>query len=601
MNRLLQVFAAAFLVSFSSVSVGADPSPADPFLPLEQAGVASDAKEIWAKIVANDQAIRKAFTRLSKAKTIDGKDLGKLYVAVEQFRRHRRELEDCGEPSSVDFRFREVQYGKFLSTSATRFWATPQSAPQRNREIVKLQRDARQRAKRMEKIASMLESDPMAAQAELDAYHDDVFLGGGILSPKEKDIAYQFLQPTDSQVRMAASRVRQRKAKSEMAQQMKALRAAYDQLITDIKQQAVALGSGGGQWKGQPADGPAILSGAASQWKSVQIGFVKLQAIKQMLPGMAGSYDTGEAAQRIDYGPELAIADGVAGQLAEAAVLAIKDLIAADAQIGTPPEAAAKYHLYLGLIGDLRSRLLDESLVDHLQQPLSDLAARAGLSQVVSSYAAATDDLLQWTQRASDARAKALEKKFPAIESLSKSKLPSTDRAPGLYAYRNADVPVLLKSIPAAVGEIDSALTGQSVSAGYVRALDGRAIFISQLREGFYTRTNIPAVMPKMQILRLTEDLLIAGEGKPLTVNAAAAIGSAMKGNYRRVGGTIKGFSAEAALSRYAKLPSIASALVPVGYSLPIPAQGRPHSALALRVELEPAWLQHRHFVVMLK
>lgn len=600
MNRSIQVFAAALLFSFSSLASGVDPSPADPFLPLEQAGVASDAKEIWAKIVANDQAIRKAFARFSKAKTIDGKDLGKLYVAVEQFRRHRRELEDCGEPSSVDFGFREVQYGKFLSSSATRFWGSPQSAPQRNREIVKLQRDARQRAKRMEKIAGMLQSDPMAAQSALDAYHDDVFLGGGILSPKEKDIAYQFLQPTDSQVRTAASRVRQQKAKSEMVARMNALRAEYDQLIAAIKQQAGALGSGAGQWKGQPADGPAILLGGITDWKSVQIGFVKLQAIKQMLPGNSSGYDTGEGEQDIDPGrPE---ANGVPGQLAEEMVLAINDLIAADSQIGTPPEAAAKYHRYLGLIGDLRSRLLDESLVDQLQQPLSDLAARAGLSQVVSGYAAATDDLLEWTRRASQARGEALEQQFPTIESLGRSKLPSTERVPGLYAYKKADLPLLLKAIPAAVGEIDSALAGQSVSVGYVRALDGGKIFMSQLREGFYTRVPIsPAEMAKKQIQALREDLLISGEGKPLTVNAAAAIGSALDGNYRRAGGTIKGFSAEAALSRYAKLPSVASVLVPIGYSLPRPAQGKPQSAVALRVDLEPAWLQHRHFVVMLK
>ncbi len=599
--RCKYLFAAALVVSASSL-FAADPSPADPFLPLKQAGVVSEANQTWAEIVASDEAIRKAFARFSKAKLIDGKDFGKLYVEFEQLQRHRRELEECGEPSSVDFRFREAQYKKFVLNSATRYWGSPKSTPQRQRVIVGLQRDLSQRIKRIEKIREI--GDPVAAEAALDKYVDDLFSTAGILAPSEKDIAYQGLSPTESQVRGAASQVRRKKAASQMVTQMTQLRGAYDKLIADIKQQAAALATGAAQWDGQTKDGPGVLEAAIGHWKAVHIGFVKLCAIKQMAPrstsGVDGGY-SGEGEGGSDPGRGVS-ADSVPQELAEATILALKDLVAVDAQSGTPQEAASKYHRYIALIADLRGRLNDETLVEHFDAPLADLAARGGLSQVVSAYAAATDEILEWTRRVANARGESLQKSFPAVESLSRAKLPSTKQHPGMYALEGADVPVLLKAIPQLVGEVDAALKDVRVSANKIVALDGGKIFMGQLREGFYARLPIqPAENAADAIQSLRSELLLGGGGRPLTVGAAGAVQSAVAGNYERAGGKITSFAMEAALSRYTNLPSIASALVPIGYSLPRPAKGSPLSALALRIDLEPAWLQHRHFVVMLK
>ncbi|GAB5403500.1 MAG: hypothetical protein Aurels2KO_17310 [Aureliella sp.] len=595
------VFAAALIVSASRL-LAADPSPADPFLPIKHAGVVSEAQKTWAEIVANDQAIRKAFARFSKAKVIDGKDFGKLYVQFEQFQRHRRELEECGEPSSVDFRMREAQYKKFVLNAATRYWGSPKSTPQRQRVLVGLQRDLAQRVKRIQKIGAM--GDPVAAEAALDKYLEDLFSTAGILAPKEKDIAYQGLSPVDSRVRTAASQVRRKKAGSEMAMQMNSLRGDYDKLIADIKQQTSALATGGARWAGQPTDGPGVLEGALAQWKAVHIGFVKLCAIKQMAPRSASDTDYGYSGEGEgdDANSSEQSTDGIAQKLAETTVLAMKDLVAADSQSGTPQEAASKYHRYIRLIADVRGRLDNESLVAHFDAPLDALAARAGLSQVVSAYAAATDEILEWTRRAANSRGESLQKSFPAVESFSRAKLPSTKQQPGMYSLENASVPVLLKPVPQLVGEVDAALKGASVSTDKVVALDGGKIFMGQLREGFYARLPLkPADNTAEAIQALRSDLLLAGGGQPLTVAATAAIQSATVGNYERAGGKITGFAIEAALSRYASLPSIASALVPVGYGLPRPAKGSPLSALALRLDLEPAWLQHRHFVVMLK
>lgn len=571
-----------------------DPSPADPFSPIKHANAATRVPETWSKIVAADETIRRAFAKFSKAKSLSDKDVGKLYVVVEQYRRYQRELEEMGDPSYVDFQFRGTQYGKFLTSTLTRYWGMPQSVPQRQKVIVKLQRDLPQRTKRLEKIAQALGSDAQAAETQLDQYMEDVFLLGGILAAKQKDIAYQNLDPTRNRVRSAASSLRHQQARSDMLDQMKQLRGEYDAFIASLKQQSASAS-------------PDTLQSAIEEWKQIHIGFVRLRSIKQLLPGSA-SRDTdygGTSDAEVDPSRSRLSSDGVPQMLAAATIEALSEMVASGAREATPAEAAEQYHRYLQILSDLGPRLDDESLLKQFDEPLSGLAEKAGMAKVVTNYHAATDELLEWKRRAAASQAEAMTQKTPAIKSLAASKLRSIQQHRGMYSLRSPDVPVLLKSVPELMGEAKEALVGANVSVAHVRGLDGGKLFMSQLREGFYARLpGNPADAVQSEVSKLRSDLLL-GESdsesgaRPLSLSAAMAIGSAASGSFDRVGGELKNFVMEAALSRYADVPSIASCIVPIGFELPQPADGKPQSAIALRVDLVPVWFQHRYFLAV--
>jgi hypothetical protein len=149
------------------------------------------------------------------------------------------------------------------------------------------------------------------------------------------------------------------------------------------------------------------------------------------------------------------------------------------------------------------------------------------------------------------------------------------------------------------VADVEQTLGSTACSVERLRSLDNGNMWMSSLTGGFYSRVRVATTLlagPQVQSLKL--DLLAAGDGKPLTTEAAAALLSAGRGDFECVGGQSGNIAIESSLARYCALPPIASNLVPIGFELPKVTSTSPRSALAIRFDLSPRWFQHEYFIV---
>ncbi len=600
--RLPSVLLMIFIAVSGNSLLAADPNPKDPFLPIAKVGVASDSNELWQQLATADAAIRKSFDRLNKGRGPDAKEVSKLYVSVEQFRRWQKSLEDCYEPAAVDYRFREVEYGKFLAGTLTQFWATPQSGPIRQRALTQLQKSFAKRTKEIQSFGQLLASDPRAAEAKLDSYYDKTFALGGLLSPKNKRVVYDNLTATEGQIRSAMQRVRRQQSSQDLNREIGELRGKYETLINDSH--SLQLAGTSGQWKGQTLDGPELFAAIVNDWKAAHLAAVRYAALQQMMTSKGPSaVGYGE-----DYGDNIGdeagnaqkpASSGEAAKLASRIIGTLAKIIAHDAENCPQNEALNRYHDYIAKIADLKMRLDASAKTGDLEASMIKLGQTAGIETIAYNYHLATSDILDWRRRFARASKTHLQQKHPLLDSIAKQQLTSKSNDPKLYTVKNGDFPVLLKPIPAVVADVEQTLGSTACSVERLRSLDNGNMWMSSLTGGFYSRVRVATTLlagPQVQSLKL--DLLAAGDGKPLTTEAAAALLSAGRGDFECVGGQSGNIAIESSLARYCALPPIASNLVPIGFELPKVTSTSPRSALAIRFDLSPRWFQHEYFIV---
>ena len=567
----------AIVVVASHNLPSAEPSTKTPFELLKRHATVPEADAVWKQVVAADSAFRENLEKLAQDASPDPRKVSQGSVNLRQLKRWVEWLRNYGEPASIDLSMRLSFYDQTLLKVTQQFWSIPQSGAIRQKVIAGLARSEKQRLQRVAKITDLMQKgDAVAAEKQLDSLLDEIFATAGCLTPEEVRPITEPINQVEGFVRSAMSEVRQNRAREVFTQESQRYVEKYQALVGAVEEAATQVASGTSLLRGEAAVSKvAALGGFLNDWNEAHVGLIRAVALARVQSLAKEDAWTANAAQ-----------------LSTKMQAAITKFVVADVSKTNSDQASAKYTEILSLLGSLVPRCSSTSFANGLEKPLLQLASKAGMGEQVLNYQEATSDMLRWRARVASAKAKSLAKEYPVASSLAKAKLSAT--AVGLYDQNQPSFPQVTRPIPDLMPLISTAMLQSSVTLPGLRRLDGKTeIWMSRFAENLYGKIPVNSIRLKSPEA-LERDLLVDQQHPPLTLSAAIAVALSEEGVFESVGGSIIEITLEGAAARFAKFPVVAGCLIPVGEVQP--AGVDPLSALVLRIDIEPKWVQHKYF-----
>lgn len=581
-------FSAAVLVMLGMQSVLAQTSSKNPFEYVSPHATVPEAAEIWKQVNETDKSLRAVLEKIAKDATPDAKQVAQASVHVRQLGRYVERLQQLKEPAAIDLSFRKSVYYQSLLTTITRFWGVPASTPVRQRVVTGLARSEKQRIQTLQKIAQESQTDPPAAEKQLDKLMDEVYATAGCLSPEESKPINIPIDECAGIVNSAMGGARSARTRAVFEEEMTRYLKEFQTLVAQTEQ-AVTQGCKT-EVEGAALAGPEALQALIKKWSLAHVGIQRaatLAANRNAATGYSDSFSSSGGGQPED--------DSFSGPASEAHDRMLKAVLAFVGTDLASPQGKEKYPHYVRILAELSARYDFAPWQGEAEKTLMTAATKLGTIEQVLAYNQATTDLLRWRARAASARTKKLAATYPRITDKARSLLSSNEQKVGLYP-KDRSLPVLTKAGPELAPIVQQAFDAANVHVGQVRRLDGdKPLWMSRLDGNWYTMTTIAFSDVSRQ--RLESDLQLATFPAPLSIEPAAALYALRAGDCEAVGGAVGGVTFEGALSRMAKLPEIAGQLVPLGSIYLAAERNDPLSNLILRFELKPTWLQHKHFV----
>ena len=552
---------------------GDEPTAENPFGQLAKLAMGPAAAGSHEAVTKNDEETRRLIDQLRQARNLDVKQLIRLYVLSKQFERWRPHLDNYREPLAVDWFARNLYYAKALSDFYSVYYSTPQARLDQEKALAVLARTQVNRSRAIQKISDTLQSGaPRAAERALEKLLDDLYAVTAVLSPEQRKPTYDSIATIAGRVQAAMEDLRKQEAlAAETAE-----RAKLTDMSSDLLGQ-LAIGSG-----------PQRLAELIELWKGVHLQQLKVFAFTNA--SVPSGLSMGTDRER-DYLSTEAMTASFTQEL-KAAVL---DYVRRDAAAADAQSAEQLLHAYHQLLAELSMRTDDEPWLVGFDQPLEQLARTAGLTDLVGDYRRATDDLLRWRARCAEEWAACMPER--SLLELARQELACGDTFLGLYTTGQAEsrLPRLHGPIPDLVPLVAAKLVGASVRIARLVPLDGSArLWMGSLQEGWYCKIG-EAANHAEYVQSLSAELLCDATHPPLSRQAAAALLAAQRGVCEEVGGQMTGFTLESYVTRLAKMPPVASNLLPLGSLGPDDLQSTPKSAVAVRGELTPRWFRYRH------
>ena len=577
MNVRCFAWSIAIVVVASHNLPSAEPSTKTPFELLQRHATVPEADAVWKQVVAADSAFRENLEKLTQDASPDPRKVSQGSVNLRQLKRWVEWLRNYGEPASVDLSMRLSFYDQTLLKVTQQFWSIPQSGAIRQKVIVGLARSEKQRLQRVAKITDLLQKgDAVAAEKQLDSLLDEIFATAGCLTPEEVRPITEPINQVEGFVRSAMSEVRQNRAREVFTQESQRFVDQYQALIGAVEEAATPIAAGTPLLRGEAVVSNVVaLDGFINDWNEVHVGLIRAVALVRIQSRAKEDAWTAKAAE-----------------LSTMMQAAIIKFVVADVSKTNPDRASAKYTEILSLLGSMVSRCSSTTFANGLEKPLQQLASKAGMGEQVRKYHEATSDMLRWRARVASAKAKSQAKEYPVASSLAQAKLSAT--AVGLYDQNQPSLPQVTRPIPDLMPLISTAMLQSSVTLPGLRRLDGKTeIWMSRFAENLYGKIPVNSIRLKSPEA-LERDLLVDQQHPPLSLSAAIAVALSEEGVFESVGGSITEITLEGAAARFAKLPAVAGCLIPVGEVQP--AGVDPLSALVLRLDIEPKWVQHKYF-----
>jgi hypothetical protein len=146
------------------------------------------------------------------------------------------------------------------------------------------------------------------------------------------------------------------------------------------------------------------------------------------------------------------------------------------------------------------------------------------------------------------------------------------------------------------VEQCSAELIGRDYSfSAAVRLSPSSRLAVVPYRDNCYSNIALPAIEKERADLQRV--LLVSKNRPPLTLEAASAVAAAENLDFVGGGGTVRRVHLEAAVSRFASLPNVASVLCPLGSFPKSDSDGFRPEEIVWRFDLAPTWLQHEYFV----
>lgn len=599
----------AVFIAACSTAMPADPNHKDPMAYMPAHGREEVQAMYKALVAISTQVLEEQQQQLEAAANgkLKGASPSKLsQTMVKASRRNRlaERLQMYGEPTAFEVALRgRVLANPYYGAVVQGYASLPTSA----RFMVQLRakfrkgEQARQRAgAKLKELASQgkWEEAETALHSILDRLEAE---GLWFLSEDEVGAVMKPIAATRGEIETQMNMLHSARAKQSLAQSRAEQLPDYDAILEEVRQAVNNVGTAGQTaWEDETVNGPQLAERISAKWKETHVGTLRCLALD-----WAEASRTRRTYSSAPLGEETS--DGTLGRdyeaFSQAILKSIAELIALESRRLSGDEVAQHYVQYLGVLAPMVRQISDRYPTTEIEQALQDLAkAEPAFGAEVQAYDAGTTELLRWRARVAEAAAKARDADFGPLAGLLAEATRSEGAYIGLFTREGHEQgrPKLLECAPKVLPHAAKKLLGSRARSGDVlRITPTHRAAIARYQSRTYA--NVPAELDTAAEVDLLKfDLQVTDQLPALTLTSAVAVNSAERGDYVSVGGQIAGTHLEAMITRFAKLPTAASILVPLGE---LATEGKIASMLPqvlLRFDLQPEWVQHRHFFVQL-
>lgn len=588
---LLMIFAAAAVAR-------ANPSDKQPWgsLDVHNAEFAPELLDTAQKLSQKNQDALAKFEKniaAGRVASVDALEVGNAYLAAMQMRRAGEQLVQLGEPAGVDFLFRSTLQMQALQKVVMALKSLPQASQGVTAFRGRAQNLASQRQKQLLQIQKRMEDKKWEeAERMLLGIVDELT---PLLTFLPSDEAVQIMRPYNEIRGKIESEMRQQRlaiARERYAKRREMLAPDFDKLLKQMQEAAAEVGkSGKYSLDGQERTGPELIAAFDQAWQKAHVAALRVWALDAAAATLA------DPLTHIEPSP---VREAYTA-FAAAAGPALAAIIAADAARVDAAAVEKLYAEYLPAVADLLDHASGAPALEKpLQASLDMLVAKSpALAARVNNYRAATEELLRWRARIATEQAQAKQAEYPRLAAKLHAALAREGGGPGLFDPQ--PVSTAAATLTTTAGEALSAgapkIVGQKVMLEEITALPGsREAGIARFRDRLYGRVTL--LRGEKEQEALLRELQISDTQPALCLRAAQAARSAERGDVVAAGGMVSGVFLEGQVTRFATLPESAALLLPLGTLPPDHSQLNQLEQMVLRLDVAPAWVQHRYFLV---
>ena len=368
----------------------------------------------------------------------------------------------------------------------------------------------------------------------------------------------------------------------------------FETYVSKLEAAGQNLGDNGQTLYGEtPMSGPQVITAWVEDWRKLHWHVQQTRALQNALFRLSG--DTSQQVGTLDREYSAAIGD---------AYQAISVMIATDTNRVDAVAAGELHAAYVAALAPLEG-LTGDDFLDNITPALERLADRApAYKQQVEAYRLATEDYLRWCERVAAEDAAYLgSKDFPhfdtALAPAIRQQEDDSTTLPGLLTEHDdtAARARLLSAFPPVRDRLEADLPGMMVSFRGGIGLGESGMSLVQYADRCVSVLTLPESWNE-SVEELEAGLLVDESHPPLTLQAAAALASARRGDMTTLGATIGGVKLRGVTPFFAILPEAGSDITPLSGT----QGGSPNrdsiAEIMLRFTLRPHWIQHRYFVV---
>lgn len=555
-----------------------------------------ESKAVWTELQGCLTELARTALPASTDKA-SSKQLATGYVNYRKLSRLVERMRQFGEPVAVDANLQGNFYSSPILYSLERYLATPKGRTDAQKAMAYVTRTAPARAKIIGQIQQLISKGSFEqAEAMLDKTYDDLFLFLAYIHHYEHKNILEPFSVVQSYIHDAMQKKRISATQTTFANVFAEATNQRDQLLAILEQGRLELSRGDSVTiDGQAMPAPQALATVLSRWELVHSAMVHAEAIEAA--SRATGYDGASS-----HSGEQSTWYRETTQLTSSVQQLVSAWITTQSQSTQPDVAKNHYLAYVQTLASVAPHVRDPQWVNAFEAPLASLAARAGLTPSVTAYTKATDGVLRWRAKIADAQAKKHAANFPEASDYSRMQLPFDQTGKGFFLNQpnapSPPIPCNYVAIPNSLPWATERIMNRPVTLNNSFHLPGeKKIWMSRYRQGVYARlVTIPGLENMPAIAKLRSDLLVDTDHPPLSLRSAMAIGTAERGEFRKVGGTILHMTLEGSVSRFATLPPMAGKLFMYG-DVPLRVDyGDELSGLAIRYDVQPAWLSHDYF-----
>ena len=581
----------------SRAVLGANPNSREPMLPLDIHNLTNAQATLQAADGLFNSLLKDIQSISANRARVAGKKVSELHVQIRQLRRAALDLQMLGETAGIDYSYRANALAQPFSQILTAFRSTPAGQAYSNQalQFVASPKATQARKATVQKLQTLMQQKQVdQAYQELNDAYDQLTSITMLLDTRSEEIYTQEFASVRGPITDARNLAFRTQAQAALDQLIASLMPNTRELLQNVSAAATALQSAPqATVGGQSLAGPQCLDYFGNAWKQLQLSAIRCRAIDWAR--MTGIPDATNLTQ-ID--PQQArIADDALTPFNDELLKALASLIAADAQRAAETDVPTLYMQYLQVLVPLIGATADDKLSLAVQPALEQLAGKsAAFSGEVKNYHTATHELLRWRERLAQTGAAAAAASFPTSDESVLKFFMSDGQFPGLFIQTDAapNRAVLTASCPQMIPVASQRALEQPIRVKDIVGLTGGKLGVARYHARHYATLPLPDA--SAELTRLQQELMVTAQQPAMTLEAAAAVDSAQRGNYVDAGGLVKCLHVEGLIPRFAALRPEAQQMVALG---PLPVEVKPLGVIShvlVRVDVAPAWVQHRYF-----